>query len=65
MNDRSRKSVAEAYDGPWMSPETLGALPQLKREFDQNRDPYIAKQLRDLEKTEAQRRRESVAYEAR
>ena len=32
--------------------------PNVHREFDLNRDPYIAKQLEDLDKTEKQRRDE-------
>lgn len=65
MADNSKKSVAHLYDGPWMRPEVLAKLPQLGWQFDKNRDPYIARQMRDLDKPEAQRRRESVAYEAR
>lgn len=46
--------------GQWLSPEALEMLPLLKREFDLNRDPLIRLQLADLEKTEAERRREAA-----
>lgn len=51
-------SGAEKYTGPWMPPETRAKLPGLRRDFDLNRDSYIRAQLRDAEKTEAQRRTE-------
>ena len=46
--------------GPWIAPEKLEAIPALRREFDLNRDPLFAKQLADLDKTEAERRRENA-----
>lgn len=57
------KSAADKYLGGWMSPETSQRVPDLRREFDMNRDPLIRKQLLDDEKTEAQRRREQVEGE--
>ncbi|MBR9826666.1 MAG: hypothetical protein GYB36_12845 [Alphaproteobacteria bacterium] len=37
------------FDGPWIKPETLARLPNMARDFQMNRDPLIAKQVRDLE----------------
>lgn len=53
-------SGSEKHTGPWMKAETLSKLPRVQREFDLNRDPYIRAQLRDAEKTEAQRRTEQA-----
>lgn len=44
---------------PWIPSESI---PDVLREFNINRDPYIRLQLLDLEKTESQRRDESVRY---
>lgn len=52
-------SVARDAKGPWLSAEVLKRTPQVHREFDRSRDPMIARQIRDLEKTESQRRGES------
>jgi hypothetical protein len=41
------------------NPESFRQAPPLHREFDLARDPYIAKQIRAMEQTEAQRRGES------
>ena len=43
--------------GPWLSYDDV---PPLRRQFDLNRDPLIAKQMLDLEKTEAKRREEQA-----
>lgn len=40
-------------------PASFQHAPPLHREFDLARDPYIAKQIRAMEQTEAQRRGES------
>ncbi len=40
-------------------PDSFGQVPPNRREFDHARDPYISKQLKAMEKTEAQRRGES------
>jgi len=53
-------SSSQIY-GPWITPEKLAAIPELRREFDLNRDPLIALQIADLDKTEAERRRENSA----
>lgn len=45
-------------EGPWLSRDSMGKLPAVRREFDLNRDPYIRRQILDLEKTETQRREE-------
>jgi len=55
--DRSRTADDPHYVGPWLSAETLNRLPQPRRQFDLNRDPYIARQLRDQDRSEAERRR--------
>jgi hypothetical protein len=50
--------MAATYDkltGPWLSHERV---PNLRHEFDIQRDPYIRAQLLDMEKTESQRREE-------
>ena len=41
------------------NPESFRQAPPLHREFDLTRDPYIAKQIRAMEQTEAQRRGDS------
>lgn len=48
--------------GYWQKPETVNRMPDLRRDFDQNRDPMIASQLQDNDKTEAQRRREQTRH---
>jgi len=40
-------------------PDSFREAPPSRREFDHARDPYISKQLKAMEKTEAQRRGES------
>ncbi len=50
----------DVVSGPWLSNEAVARLPPVRREFDQSRDPFIAKQLRDMEKTEAERREEQT-----
>lgn len=52
------RKVSHARDisGPWLDASVLRRAAQLRREFDLSRDPYIARQLRDLDLTEAQRR---------
>ncbi|MGH8764015.1 MAG: hypothetical protein ACREUR_12445 [Nitrosospira sp.] len=41
------------------NPESFRQAPPLHREFDLARDPYIGKQIRAMEQTEAQRRGDS------
>lgn len=50
----------DVVSGPWLSNAAVARLPPVRREFDQSRDPFIAKQLRDMEKTEAERREEQA-----
>lgn len=52
-------SHARDIKGPWLNTEVLNRTPQVHRAFDESRDPMIARQMRDLEKTESQRRGES------
>ena len=52
------KSYTNQVHGGWLKAQAQAALPKIGREFDVNRDPDIAAQRRDLDKTEAQRREE-------
>ncbi len=49
-------SIARDVIGNWLAARVQSLLPQLRREFDLNRDPLIRKQLEDLERSEKQRR---------
>ena len=49
------KDYHDRLTGPWISHD---AIPQVLKEFQMNRDPYIRAQLLDMEKTEKQRRDE-------
>ena len=42
-------SAAREFTGPWLSRENMEAVPGVRRAFDLNRDPYIARQIRELE----------------
>ena len=53
-------SEARKYAGPWLDASVLKGLPQARRDFDQNRDPLIARQLADLMKREAERREDQA-----
>ena len=44
--------------GPWLSNAAVARLPGVRRDFDQSRDPFIAEQMRDLKRTETERREE-------
>ena len=44
--------------GKWLSDDVAMNLPRARWEFDVNRDPLMRRQIEDLAKTEAQRRRE-------
>lgn len=59
----SATSAATRMTGGWLSPQAQAALPSVHRAFDINRDPFIAAQLADLDKTEAQRREETGRQE--
>lgn len=54
-------SDAKRTIGHWLASKMLQRLPQVRREFDRNRDPLIARQLDDMAKTEKQRRDETDA----
>lgn len=43
---------------PWLSNKIVTQMPPIRREFEQNCDPSLAQQRRDLIKTEAKRREE-------
>lgn len=51
------KSFASEVFGSWLSFDAQMRLPNVRRAFDQNRDPMIAAQMKDMEKTESERRR--------
>ena len=55
----SAKRNDALISGPWLSAAARAALPTVRREFDLNRDPLIASQVLDLDKSEAQRREET------
>lgn len=55
---RQKPAHHDVVSAPWMSNEAMAQLPAIRREFDRNRDPMIAKQMRDLGKTETERREE-------
>lgn len=65
MSQNSKKSIAQQYDGPWMKPEVLGALPQLKRDYQRNADPEREAMRRYAQLSEAERRQSSVIHEAK
>lgn len=50
----------DVVNEPWLSNEAVVRLPPVRREFDQSRDPFIAKQMRDLKRTETERREEQT-----
>ena len=54
--NESRKltPTPDPFDGPWIKPETLARLPNMSREFQMNRDPFIAMQQRDLDRAAEQ-----------
>ncbi|WP_430415662.1 hypothetical protein [Parasphingorhabdus sp.] len=54
----SATSHASRVNGNWLSAQAQAALPRVHQEFDKSRDPLIAMQLADADKTEAQRRGE-------
>lgn len=56
QNDRRAEERAEAY-------AHFSDAPDVRHEFDRNRDPMIAAQMADLDKTEAERRSESEQWE--
>ena len=60
-----RKSGAEQYYGTWMKPEVLASLPQLGRDYQRRADPDGHAMQQHFAKPEAQKQRESTAYEAK
>ncbi|WP_417518009.1 hypothetical protein [Minwuia sp.] len=53
-------SLARKILGQWLSTPALSRLPNVRRQFDLNRDPYIARQILDQEKSESQRRSDTA-----
>jgi len=62
---QAQPSLSYAQDNqhnlPGPPPKAQSTAPEIRNEFDQNRDPYIALQKADLNKSEAERRREASA----
>lgn len=54
-------SAARDIMGPWLSRESMESVPDVRRNFDLNRDPYIARQLRDLDLPESKRREDQAS----
>ena len=52
------RSYANQAQGGWLSDQVQAALPNLNRQFAENRDPLAARQLADTGKSEKQRRDE-------
>lgn len=52
------KSYSNHVQGGWLKPQAQASLPRTSHDFARARDPLYARQLSDLEKTEAQRRGE-------
>lgn len=50
----------DVVKGPWLSNDAMARLPGVRREFEKSRDPHIAHQRRDMDKTETQRREEQT-----
>jgi hypothetical protein len=50
----------DVVSGPWLSNAAAARLPSVQRDFDQSRDPFIAEQVRDLKRTETERREEQA-----
>ncbi|MEM9128182.1 MAG: hypothetical protein AAGA97_00415 [Pseudomonadota bacterium] len=50
---------------PWPTGEVLQNLPRVRWDFGRSRDPLIAKQMDDLNKTETERREEETRRQAR
>lgn len=42
-------SASKHIEGPWLSREAMDNLPEVKRDFDRNRDPYLRAQMDDEE----------------
>ncbi len=55
----------DVVSAPWLSNEAMARLPPLRKEFDMNRDPMLADQLKDLELSEADRRRAQTEQSGR
>lgn len=62
FNERFENKIPDSnvVERPWMSHRTLEELPVVANDFQRARDPFIAKQLDDLGKSEAQRRDEAA-----
>lgn len=44
----------DVVNGPWMSNDVVNRFPGVRHDFDQSRDPIRAKQMHDLQMSEAQ-----------
>lgn len=65
-NDNAKLTPTPSpFNGPWMKADLLARIPNLARAFQMSRDPHIAAQVRDLDKTERERREESDGKGAR
>ena len=60
MRFEQARPAQDIVSEPWLSSEAMAGLPHLGWEFDKNRDPSIEAQLRDLDKSEAERRGEQA-----
>lgn len=58
LRQTNSSSMPDVVSGPWMSNEAVTRLPPVRNDFEQSRDPYRGRQLRDVQKTEAQKRGE-------
>lgn len=56
-------SHAARINGPWMPQEVTSKLADMRHDFNMARDPYIARQMQDRGKSEAQIRRENAEAE--
>lgn len=50
---------------PWPVGETRQNLPSVRWDFGMSRDPFIAKQMKDIGKTETERREEAIGRQSR
>ena len=53
MSEQLNNQSGDKFTGPWIP---AGQIPDVLREFNLNRDPYIARQIRAQELSEAERR---------
>ncbi|MGJ8534864.1 MAG: hypothetical protein ACSHYC_21945 [Alphaproteobacteria bacterium] len=58
--DHKRVRSSDVVERSWLSNRVLEELPTVANDFAYARDPFIAKQMDDLGKTEAERREEAA-----